>query len=98
MANTYDRGSRVRVFGTFTSTGGTVVDPTAVRLKYRAPGSTMTTLTYSTSSTGVVRVSTGVYRSDVTVNVEGEWLYQWDSSGAGRASGEKRFRVRPGLV
>lgn len=98
MANTYDRGTKVRVFGTFRSTGGSVSDPTVVRLKYRKPGSTMTTLTYSTSSSNIVRISTGAYRADLSVDKEGVWTYQWDSSGAVKASGEAQFRVRAGLV
>jgi len=98
MSNTYDRGSRVRVFGTFRSTGGTVADPTSVRFRYRSPGSTLVTLTYSTGGTDVTRSSTGVYYSDVDVEKEGTWVYQWDSSGLIRASRDKRFRVRPGII
>ncbi len=98
MANSYDEGNKVRVFGTYKSTGGSVADPTVVRLKYRKPGSTMATLTYSTSSTSsITRISTGAYRADLVADTEGEWLYQWDSSGAIRASAEKIFRVEPGL-
>lgn len=97
MASTYDKGATVRVFGTFKSTGGTVADPTVVRLKYQKPGTALTTLTYSTSSSSIVRDSTGVYRADLTVDTVGLWVCQFDSSGSVRASEEKRFRVRPGV-
>ena len=97
-ANTYDRGSRVRVFATFRSTAGTAADPTTVRMKYRAPGSTLVTLTYSTSSSDITRSSTGTYYADVNLTTEGSWHYQWDSSGTIRASAEARFRVRAGIV
>lgn len=97
MANTYDVNESVRVFATFKSTGGTVADPTVVRLKYRKPGSTTTTLTYSTGSATITRTSTGAYYTDLTVDTAGQWIYQWDSSGEVRASFEKTFRVRPGV-
>ncbi len=97
MANSYDAGDSVRVFATFKSTGGTVADPTVVRLRYRKPGSTTTVLTYSTSSASITRSSTGAYHADLTVDTAGQWIYQWDSSGAVRASFEKTFRVRPGI-
>jgi len=96
--NTYDVGDVVRVLGTYRSTAGAVGDPTVVRVKYRAPGSTMVTFTFSTGGTDITKVSTGVYRSDVQVNTAGVWRYRWDSSGALRAAGEKQFRVKPGLV
>ena len=98
MSNTYDRGGKVRVFGTFRSTAGVPTNPTVVRLKYRQPGSTMTTLTHSTATSVITRVSAGVYRSDIIPDKEGVWTYQFDSSGAIRASAEKQFRVRSGLV
>ena len=98
MANTYDRGSNVRVFATFKSTAGSVADPTSVKLKYRQPGSTETVLTYSTATSVITKTGTGAYYSDLTASKEGLWVYQWSSSGAVRASDEKQFRVRPGLT
>lgn len=98
MSNTYDRGSRVRVFATFRSTAGTPSDPDVVRMKYRFPGSTLVTLTYSTGGTNITRSAVGVYYSDLNVTKEGTWSYQWDSSGNVRASAEKRFRVKAGIV
>lgn len=97
MANTYDRGNRVRVFATFRSTAGAVADPTSVRVRYRSPGSTLVTFTYSTSGTDVTRSSTGIYYADIDVEKEGTWVYQWDSSGQIRASADARFRVRSGI-
>lgn len=67
-------------------------------MSYRSPGSTLTTLTYSTSATSITRSSTGVYYSDIDVETEGTWIYQWQSSGLVRASADHRFRVRSGIV
>jgi len=97
MNNVYDNGDVVRVFGTFTSTGGTPVNPTAVRAKYRPPGSTLVTLTYG-ASTRVVRSSTGNYYVDIEANARGVWRYRWDSSGVGKAAQEGQFIVKPGLL
>lgn len=97
MSDVFDNGDVVRVFGTFTSTGGTAVDPTAVRMRYRAPGSTLVTLTYG-GSTRVVKSGTGNYYVDIQANKRGVWRYRFDSSGAGKAAEEKQFTVRPGLI
>lgn len=97
MTNRYQNGDEVRVFGTFTSTGGTALDPTVVRCRYQPPGSTTVTRTYS-GTTHIVRSSTGSYYLDIVANVRGVWRYRWDSSGSGRAASEGQFIVEPGLI
>ena len=96
--NVYQVGDKVRVFGTWTSTAGAVVDPTALRLRYRVPGSTVTVFTYSTSQSNIVRISTGAYRADIVTTVRGLHRYRWDSSGTGTAAEEGQFRVEGGLI
>ena len=97
MSNVYQNGDKVRIFGTFQSTGGTALDPTVVRARYQPPGSTTVTRTYS-GTTHVVRTGTGQFYLDIPVNVRGVWRYRWDSSGAGKAASEAQFIVEPGLV
>ena len=95
--NVYQVGDKVRIFGTFASTAGAAVDPTVVRFKIRVPGSTLTTFTYSTSQTAIVRSSTGAYYKDHTVTVRGMHRFRWDSSGVGRAAEEGQFLVEGGI-
>lgn len=92
--NKYDVGDLVRVSVTFTDAAGTALDPTTVSLSYRKLGGTVTTLVYGTD-VAVVKVSTGVYRCDISAASSGRWFYRWHSTGAGQGSEEVEFYVRP---
>lgn len=92
----YVRGALVRVSAEFTTSGGTYVDPSVVRVKYRAPGQTVgdqTTLLYGTDA-AVVKDATGKYHVDVdTTNKAGTWRFRWESTGSGQAANEGEFVV-----
>lgn len=87
------RGTRVRVSVVFTDVNGASVDPTTVRVKWRAPGGAATTWTYGTDAE-VVRDSAGNYHADLdTSTAPGIWRYRWESTGAGQAAAESQFTV-----
>jgi hypothetical protein len=87
-----DYGDLVRVTGTFTNLAGTATDPTAVLCAYRDPSGNLTTLTYGTDA-ALVKVSTGVYRTDINVDETGRWYYRFYSTGTGQGAGETYFDV-----
>lgn len=80
-ANTYDKGQAVRCECTF-DVDGTLIDPTSVTAKVKAPDGTETTPT-------VTNPSTGVYRAEVTADQSGTWYYRFESTGG--VSAEERF-------
>lgn len=97
MANTYDIGDVPHVRVEFKNESGTLIDPTAVYLKYRDPAGMTTTLTYGVDA-ALVRESLGIYYAAIPITASGDWHYRWYSTGSGQASEEHWFRVRPQVV
>lgn len=89
--NTYDKGDVVRLTGTFT-VDGVATDPTTVTLKVQEPDGTETTYTYALAT--VTKVSTGVYRKDITIDESGYWYYRWEGTGTVATSGEAVLLTR----
>lgn len=93
--NKYDVGDLVETIGRFFDRDDvTPLDPTTVSLSYRKLGGSVTTLVYGTDA-AVVKVSTGVYRCDISAASSGRWFYRWHSTGTGQGSEEVEFYVRP---
>lgn len=88
----YHVGDLIRVAAVFTNVAGTAVDPTAVFVKYKDPGGTVTTLTYGVDA-ALVRDSAGNYHVDIDADEAGTWTYRFFSTGTGQAANEKRFTV-----
>jgi uncharacterized protein YfaS (alpha-2-macroglobulin family) len=84
---THDIGDAVRVTCTFRNEAGALANPTAVTLQVRAPSGTVTTV--SNSSTG-----TGVYSGVVSPDAEGVWRYRFTGTGAVAQAQEGMFTVR----
>lgn len=89
--NVYDVGDLVRVEGEFRNLAGALTDPTAVVCKYQDPSGNETTVTYPTS---IVKVATGVYYLDISIDEAGTWYYRWNGTGDVQAAGEHEFTVR----
>jgi hypothetical protein len=96
----FDVGQRPLLTVTFTDGAGNVFDPPTVRFAYRPPGGTRTVLTYL-SSAAVVRLSAGVYRTELPIPISltsvGEWTVRFESLDAGGlplAADESVFGVR----
>lgn len=92
MPNTYDVGDLVRVTGTFTDSDGSAVDPTALKIYYKAPGGTITEKLYGTD-TDVIKDSTGVYHLDIDINASGRWFYRFVGTGSAQAADEYWFNI-----
>lgn len=90
--NSYPPGSLVRVDVTFTNSGGTPTDPSAITLEIRTPAGTNTTLVYGVDL-GLVRDSAGVYHSDIQADLEGTWHYRFEGTGNVRAANDGRFYI-----
>jgi hypothetical protein len=84
---TYDIGDAVRVSVTFRNEAGALANPTSVTLTVRAPDETVTTVSNSTSTTGI-------YSGVVTPDAEGVWRYRFTGTGAVAQAQEGMFTVR----
>ena len=91
----YLKGNVVRITCTFKDINGNVTDPTTVNFKIKKPGAA--TITYTTP-TDVVKVSTGIYRTDVTLDTVGEHFYRWEGVGVADAASESYFEVEGSTV
>ncbi len=85
--NSYYPGGNVRLIGTFTNTGGTLVDPATVTLVLTPqvqpyaviPGTSV----YTFASGSVQQASTGSYYFDlnpIPLGTYGVWTYTWIGS------------------
>jgi hypothetical protein len=92
MPNVYDVGDKVRISFAITGPSGALVDPTTVSGKFKTPTGTKTTYVYGTDA-ALVKVSTGNYYFDITINDDGQWHYAAISVDP-PASAEGSFHVR----
>ncbi len=96
MANTYDKGDKVKIKGTFSDADGNLLDPTEVFVRYCiGVEGTAVTKQYVTDPE-VVRESLGVFYMLVDADTTGDWYYAVYSTGTGKASDETFFRVIAG--
>lgn len=95
--NTYLTGALVTVStqtGPFSDSTGTPVDPSVVTLAIRDPTGTVTTYTYGSS--GINRVSTGIYTYNVdTTGLPGRFEYKWVGTGDCQALDIEQFLSSP---
>lgn len=89
MVNTYDIGTKVRLYGTFKDLDNVLTNPTAVTAKHKDPSGNITTV----SGGSVTNVSPGVYYIDLTVDESGTWWYRFEGTGAVVAANEQAFVV-----
>lgn len=92
--NSYDVGDSIRLIGTFTNTGGTLTDPTAITLILR-PG-TAGTVAYTYADGSIIRAAAGSYYRDLLPipGTAGFWTYRWEATGNVIAVTEHYFFVR----
>lgn len=94
----HDVGDLVRISAEFTNNEtGATLDPDVVKLSYKAPAGTLTTLTYGIDA-ALVRDDTGHYHADISASTAGLWRYRWFSTGNGQAAEESNFFVRATLT
>ncbi len=96
--NLHNVGDEITITGILTEADGTPVDPDGLVVVVQAPNGTQTKYTLN----GVnppVRVAAGEYTATIVPDAPGEWLYQFRSSGTGRAMDEGAFMVeQPRIV
>lgn len=91
----YDQGDLVRVTAIFTTSAGTAIDPTTVKLAYRADSIGVTTIFTYGPDAQLVRAGTGSYYVDLDTN-DSPGRYEWNfySTGTGQAAENGSFYVR----
>jgi hypothetical protein len=81
-----------RLTNTF-SVGGTATDPTTISLAVTTPAQVTTTYTFAAGE--ITKVSTGVYRKDITCNEDGEWSFVWTGTGTASDAEAGTWTVYP---
>ena len=88
--NDMETGNDAVLTATFRDDNGVLVDPAAITLAVRAPDGTGTTYTLPGT---ITRLSAGVYRQTIDVEVPGKWLYRWSSPSTPHATASGSFKV-----
>ena len=71
-----------------------LVDPTGVVARIVGPGGgPVTTYTYPMDPE-LVRISTGLFRTQIDCGAVGEWAYRFEATGAYVGAGERKFSIR----
>lgn len=86
----FSSGDTIRFQVTF-SLSGTNTDPTTITFRRKDPNQVVRSYVYLTDAE-IVRISAGVYRIDLLLDLPGEWWARWE--GAGIAPGASEIRVR----
>jgi hypothetical protein len=90
----YDLGALSRLVATFVSTDGvTTADPSSIDLLVKNPLGSVSTYSFGVAGASVVRVATGAYVRDTTLDVVGSWFYRWAGTGGVQAPDEYSLLV-----
>lgn len=89
--NIYDVGDKVVVTTTFTDPETKArVDPDVVVCTVRPPNAPAAEF----QTPGVEKVSSGVYKAEISVTKAGRWWYAFDGAGNHQGAEERSFNVR----
>lgn len=93
--NNYQLDSEVELSGTFTSVeDGSLLDPTEITLFVKSPNGIVNSYT-----TGIQRVSMGIYTYDIVVDQAGPWIYKWQGKGNVEVTtSDTYFQVVPSVM
>lgn len=97
----YIEGQLVRLSASFTDAAGAAADPDTVTFRHQpvsVSGSTVTTHTYPSGSTDIVRDSTGEYHIDVSMDDPGTHYWRWESTGDAQAADQGQLIVTKALL
>lgn len=98
IPHTYHLGAVVRASELFTYTTGVAVDPTEVYFQYQRPASAVVVTLHYGVDLNLIRDGVGQYHVDMNADTEGQWTYQFRSTGAGESCYEHSFYVVAGEV
>ncbi len=97
MVTEYDVGDLVRSSTSFTNSAGAATDPTAITVKWRIEGGSITTWVSGTD-VELVNDSTGEYHADVPADSAGVYYVYWAGTGTVTAADEDTWVVKPSRV
>jgi len=81
MANSYDKGQKIKVTGYFRNVDtGAYVDPTTVTFRTKDPSGNLSAHVYGVDP-NVTKTAIGKYRYDLLLDEVGTWWLRWDSTG-----------------
>ena len=92
MPNTFDKNDLVRLQGEFVNSSGSLDDPNEVTIKHRDPTGNVATLTLSGAT--VIKLSTGIFYFDLSVDEVGTWYWRIEGDASPQAAAERSFIVR----
>ena len=76
---------------------GSAVDPGGLTLQVRAPGGSLTTLTYGIDA-AMVKEAVGQFRADIDLATAGVWHWRWTASGANKGVAEGQLTAKASQV
>lgn len=88
----FDVGSALRSTATF-KVSGALTDPSTVTFKYKKPDGSTATWTYGGGQ--IVKSSTGVYYTVLSLDASGTWVYRWEGTGTAKGAKERMLQVAP---
>lgn len=98
MYHRYPLGNLIQVQGVFRDANSNLYDPPVVKISYRTPDGTLTTLVYGTDAE-VLKASTGTYTLQIHGNQVGTWYYRWFCDHATvKAADEEKFYVENAIA
>ena len=89
--NVHPKGTPRRLDVEFRNIAGSLADPDVVKIRVTTPGG----VTTEYAVPPVVRVSTGLYYYDATVNEAGKWVYKGIGTGTVDAAATHVFFTEP---
>jgi len=93
----FDQGDIWTPQATFT-VGVTPTDPTTITVRVKKPDGTVTVIgpvAGATGGSGIVRVSAGVFKTDITLDDAGYWFFRAEGTGVAAATEESHAIVDP---
>jgi hypothetical protein len=77
MPDAYLVGEAARISLRVADIDGATADPGTLKLKVKAPGGAVTTLTYGVDA-DVMRDGLGQFHADIVLPAAGQWAYRWE--------------------
>jgi hypothetical protein len=94
----YDLFDLVRLTATIVSTDlVTLADPSSITFYARSPAGTVATYPYLAAGASVMRDGVGRYWREITVDMDGDWLYFVRATGGVQANEQWQFNVQKSI-
>lgn len=90
-------GQALRITASFTNVNGVLADPSALRIRVRAPDGTVTPYQYG-SAAEVVKESTGKYHANIAMLQAGTYKWRWEADAPNAGAAEGLIVVKKSIV